>query len=176
MLSNPWMLRCNTRLHHITDPANVLSVSMPMCKHVFCVTAAVQTSFTYHCQVTYTNLKIIMPSLALSRNGTSFKGNFNLILLTESGTPLLKEKLMTIKNPILKQKASSLPNLLESGYAKSTLRKYKPAWEKWVTWASQFEEISICPAEPLFIAIYINDLTNSFSKKSALTAAILGIR
>ncbi|XP_066926661.1 integrase/recombinase xerD homolog [Clytia hemisphaerica] len=83
---------------------------------------------------------------------------------------------MAIKNKSLKRKAESLTTLLEAAYAKSTLRKYKPAWEKWVSWADPFEEINSCPADPLYVAIYLNDLTNSFATEGALTAAILGIR
>ena len=83
---------------------------------------------------------------------------------------------MAIKDKSLKRKAESLPILLEAAYAKSTLRKYKPAWEKWVSWADPFEEVISCPADPFHVAIYLNDLTNSFETEGALTSAILGIR
>lgn len=76
----------------------------------------------------------------------------------------------------MKQKAEGLPVLLESAYAKSTLRKYKPAWEKWVSWAGPFDEVNCCPADPFYVAVYLNDLTNSLATEGTLTAAILGIR
>uniref|UniRef100_A0A7M5XJT8 Tyr recombinase domain-containing protein n=1 Tax=Clytia hemisphaerica TaxID=252671 RepID=A0A7M5XJT8_9CNID len=102
--------------------------------------------------------------------------SFSFFPTDHGDAPGLREKLLNIKDRNLKRKAESLPVLLEAAYAKSTLRKYKPAWEKWLICSDPFDEVISCPADPIYVAIYINDLTNSFATEGALTAAILGIR
>ena len=85
-------------------------------------------------------------------------------------------RLDDIKDSKLKGIASSLPTLVSSAYAKSTLQKYKSAWKKWISWASQFDEVLPCPADPFFIAIYLNDIVSNDGKIGTLDAALLGIR
>lgn len=86
------------------------------------------------------------------------------------------EKLDNIKDGKLKTMAASLPNLLSSAYADSTLSKYKSAWKKWISWSSQFNEVTSCPADPFFIAIYLNDIVSKGGKIGTLETAIQGIR
>ena len=57
----------------------------------------------------------------------------------------------------LKRNSKTLPQLIENAFANSTLKKYKPAWTKWLEWYSNYEEVSPCPADPLHVALYIND-------------------
>ena len=56
------------------------------------------------------------------------------------------------------------------------MKKYKPAWIKWLEWSSNYDEISPCPADPLYVALYLNDIVTKDRKVGALTAAVLGIR
>ena len=86
------------------------------------------------------------------------------------------EKLDDIKDPLLKEKTATLPILIESAYANSTLNKYKSAWEKWIKWCSQYLETLSSPADPFYIAIYFNDIVTSGGTKGALESAYLGIR
>lgn len=151
---------------------------MPLCTTIFCVNASVQTYFkgALFSPIIWRSF-VLHSRLSLYDEPTNTKVTiYFLFLSTDRTTPDLKEKLQRIKDKSLKRKAEGLPILLEAAYAKSTLRKYKPAWEKWVVWAKQFDEVNSCPADPLYIAIYLNDLTNSLATEGALTAAILGIR
>jgi len=81
-----------------------------------------------------------------------------------------------VKDPHLKEKATTLPKLITSAYSTSTLRKYKPAWEKWISWSAHYSEVSACPADPFYIAIYFNDIVTSQGKAGTLESAFLGIR
>jgi len=85
-------------------------------------------------------------------------------------------KLDDIKDTKLKSIASSLPTLVKSAYADSTLQKYKPAWNKWISWSTQFDEICPCPAAPFYVAVYLNDIVSNNGKIGTLDAAILAIR
>ena len=85
-------------------------------------------------------------------------------------------KLDDIQDTRLKSLAGSLPTLLENKHSTSTLQKYKPAWKKWVDWSSSFSEVSSCPADPFYVALYFNDIVSKDGKVGSITAAFLGIR
>ena len=59
-----------------------------------------------------------------------------------------------IKDPKLRRNAASLPTLIKNAFAQSTLKKYEPAWKKWITWTRNFQEVEYCPADPLHVALY----------------------
>ena len=98
------------------------------------------------------------------------------LILSDPPTHGLWNQINEIQDETLKRKALSLPHLIESAYAESTLKKYKPAWEKWLVWTKSFSEVNHCPAEPFHVAIYLNDVVSSIKTKGALTSAFLGIR
>ena len=75
----------------------------------------------------------------------------------------------------LKKNSKTLSQLIENAFANSTLKKYKPAWIKWLEWSSNYDEISPCPADPLYVALYLNDIFTKDRKVGALTVAVLGI-
>ena len=76
----------------------------------------------------------------------------------------------------LKQRASSLPKLMESAYAKSTIEKYRSAWNNWRTWSGQFPEVNHAPANPFHVALYLNDLVHENCSKNSIINAFCGIR
>ena len=55
------------------------------------------------------------------------------------------------------------------------MKKYKPAWTKWLEWSSNYDEINPCHADPLYVALYLNDIFPKDRKVGALTVAVLGI-
>ena len=69
----------------------------------------------------------------------------------------------------------SLPYLVQKGVADSTYHKYSKAWEKWLQWSSD-KGIPGRPAQPYFVAIYLNRLLFVNNNKGCLTAAVYGIR
>lgn len=82
-----------------------------------------------------------------------------------------------IQDPGLLQSALELPGLASASIAKSTLAKYKKSWKDWAQWSEQFTEVSFCPAEPFYIAIYLKEIADRPSSSIGLiTSAFLGIR
>ena len=54
-----------------------------------------------------------------------------------------------------------LPNLFDlqlNARAPSTARKYQSYWLKWRTWASSKCGVSVLPADPLHVALFLTDL------------------
>ena len=86
------------------------------------------------------------------------------------------EEIKSIQDPGLKERAHLLPNILQARWADSTKTKYEKAWEKWVKWCQAYPESPKLPAQPFYIALYINDMVLENCKYGALEAAALGIR
>lgn len=72
--------------------------------------------------------------------------------------------------------ATKLPETVEGAFAKTTLIKYKAGWEKWCTWAKQFDEVSTIPADPFYVSLYFNDLLVNEAHMGTITSAFCGIR
>ena len=72
--------------------------------------------------------------------------------------------------------AKTLPFVVQNGRAKSTVNKYKAGWENWVAWCAQKKEIRPRPADPFFVALYLNYLLFIKQNKGAITTAFYGIR
>ena len=86
------------------------------------------------------------------------------------------ERLDDLESPELKKTAASLPKLVEAAFANSTLEKYKRGWSLWVEWSKQYSEISQCPADPFFVALYLNDLVVNEVPVSRIIKIFCGIR
>ena len=66
--------------------------------------------------------------------------------------------------------------IVESRWADSTNSKYKQAWYKWQEWCTRHPESPSKPADPFYMAVYINDLVLRECKIGTLEAAVAGIR
>ena len=69
----------------------------------------------------------------------------------------------------------SLPYLIKNGVANSTYGKYYGAWEKWTKWSAEKKLVSR-PADPFYVAIYLNHLLFVNKTKGAITSAFYGVR
>ena len=69
-----------------------------------------------------------------------------------------------------------MPYLVHGRWADSTQQKYEKAWEKWELWCALYPESPTLPANPFYVALYINDLVLGECKIGALEAAAAGIR
>ena len=65
---------------------------------------------------------------------------------------------------------------MEAGRAPNTLKKYKKGWEDWSAWASRMGNVSTCPADPYYVAIYLCHILQTHGTKGALICAMYGIR
>ena len=85
-----------------------------------------------------------------------------------------------IQDETLKRKALSLPHLIESAYAKPTLKKYKKKFTGMRVEVDSLDKILFksqpLPGEPFHVAIYLNDVVSSMQTEGALTSAFLAIR
>ena len=81
-----------------------------------------------------------------------------------------------IQDTRLQQSAASLPELIKARWADSTRTKYEAAWRKWNAWRTTYPESCPLPADPFYIALYINDLVLTQCAPGALTSAVCGIR
>ena len=58
----------------------------------------------------------------------------------------------------------------------NTVKKYSYAWSRWKAWASEKIGVDVLPAQPLMIALYINDLLESSKSASVLESAFYAFR
>ena len=76
----------------------------------------------------------------------------------------------------MKLKAASLPQLIRNRWAHTTIKKYEQGWKKWESWCGRYPESLPLPANPFYIALYLNDLVLDDCKKGTLDTAVSGIR
>lgn len=88
----------------------------------------------------------------------------------------MDDKIDHIQDDGLRSRAQHLKNVVDARWANSTKMKYKPAWERWVEWCRKYPESSTMPADPFYIAVYLNDLVLNEAKIGTLDAAVCGIR
>ena len=81
-----------------------------------------------------------------------------------------------IKDGEIKLLAKSLPYVVRKGRAVSTVQKYKAGWDGWVRWSGAKDEVETRPAEPFYVAIYLNHLFFLNGNKGSVNAAFYGIR
>lgn len=83
---------------------------------------------------------------------------------------------MEIEDECLKRLAHSLPDVILAAKAPSTNEKYRNSWKGWLDWCDGKKEVNAIPAEPFYVAIYLNFTLETANNKGALTAAFYGIR
>ena len=71
---------------------------------------------------------------------------------------------------------STLPYIIRRDRAQSNTGKYEAGWKGWVEWAERKHEVKTRPAEPFYVAIYLNHLLFVNGNKGCLTTAFYGIR
>ena len=81
--------------------------------------------------------------------------------------PQLKE----LEDPNLKSLASNLPSTILQCKAISTTRKYFGGFRRWKQWATN-HKISVVPAEPCQVALYLQHLGESKQSKASVKEAV----
>ena len=81
-----------------------------------------------------------------------------------------------IKSADLRERAALLPTVIESAWADSTNQKYSRGWEQWISWCKRYPESKVRPADPFFVALFINDMVIDEAKKGRIETAYLGVR
>ena len=78
--------------------------------------------------------------------------------------------------PEIKVLAQSLPHVITSALAKSTVKKYEVGWSQWQKWAQSKPNVEEMPADPWYIAIFLNHILRTNGTKGALNTVVYGIR
>ena len=76
----------------------------------------------------------------------------------------------------IKLLSKTLPYFLINGRAKSTVDKYNAGWEGWLEWCKNKKEVIARPANPFYVAIYLNHLFFTRRNKGSIITAVYGIR
>ena len=85
-------------------------------------------------------------------------------------------KMDEIKDVHLRDRAANLPVVVKSAWADSTNEKYSRGWRNWLSWCDRYTEAKKCPADPFYVALYLNDMVLDDKKKGHIKSAYLGIR
>ena len=81
-----------------------------------------------------------------------------------------------VQAPEIKRLVRSLPDVVRSAIAPSTLAKYEGGWKRWQQWASSKPEVQDIPANPCYVATFFNHLLHGNGTPGALHNAAYGIR
>ena len=76
----------------------------------------------------------------------------------------------------LRKRASHLPMVIRSAWADSTNNRYNRGWNNWKVWCDKYPESPKCPADPFYVALFINDAVMDEVKAGFMETAYLGIR
>lgn len=71
-----------------------------------------------------------------------------------------------------------MPDLLDlqlGAKAPSTVRKYRSGWLRWRTWALSKTGVTVIPAEPVHIALFLTELCNSAKSKDLGFSSLVGV-
>ncbi len=79
---------------------------------------------------------------------------------------------MQLEDEELRELAKFLPAVTLSGKAPSTVRKYVGAFSRWKKWAAGKQEVSVYPAKPLHVALYLTFLIQRSKSSSPVGEAV----
>ena len=83
------------------------------------------------------------------------------------------QEISGIQDPELKELSESLPLVVLQSRAPSTVKKYSGAFLRWKRWAlSKTADISVLPANPLHVALYLTFLIQKSSTSAPVEEAV----
>ena len=80
-----------------------------------------------------------------------------------------------VRDPHLKSLAAMLPSMALQSRQEGTLKNYRYGWDKWKSWAFQYAEVNIIPADPLYIALYLYELSRGARTAAPVNLAFYAI-
>ena len=98
-----------------------------------------------------------LATIEMRRSVTAFFNDvFNF--LTEYFTAGIWEDMHDIADPELRLRSTNLLQVVHNRWAPNTHAKYDSGWEGWSSWCRRYPESNSLPADPFYIALYLNDL------------------
>jgi site-specific recombinase XerD len=80
-----------------------------------------------------------------------------------------------IVNPLLQQLDQERQQVLQESKAPLTVKAYRLAYDKWVSWAAQFKEVQTMPANSVHVGLYVTNLAKNVSSYSTINQACASI-
>ena len=90
-------------------------------------------------------------------------------------SPMWSE-LSHVRDPSLKQLADRLPEIVLGSRADGKTLTYLNNFKRWRSWASKFSEITVLPATPAYVALYLLRVLQASSSPAPVQTALYSIR
>ena len=81
-------------------------------------------------------------------------------------------QLRDLQKPELQQLAAGLPDVVLSGRADSTTKKYLGAFQRWKVWAESMEIVPTFPVKGMHLALYMQHLNTAKHSRSAVEEVV----
>ena len=81
-----------------------------------------------------------------------------------------------VQDPSLRLLANKLPEMVLSARADSTTATYLNGFKRWRSWASRFPEISVLPANPAYVSLYLLSVLQASTSPAPVQTALYSIR
>ena len=85
-------------------------------------------------------------------------------------------ELTHVQDPSLRLLATKLPQVVLGSRADSTTATYLCSFKRWCSWASGFPEISVLPATPAFVPLYLLSVLQASTSPAPVQTALYSIR
>ena len=97
---------------------------------------------------------------------------FNVVDIFKSG---IWSGLGELQSDELKELARELPDLAIACRSKGTVKNYLTAFSRFKTWAKSFHEVTVLPAKPTHVALYLTHLSKISSSHSPISLGFYAI-
>ena len=81
-----------------------------------------------------------------------------------------------VRDPYLRSLADKLPDVVLGARADNTTLTYLNGFKRWRSWASKFSEITVLPAAPAYVALYLLSVLQASTSPSLVQSAFYSIR
>ena len=85
-------------------------------------------------------------------------------------------ELTHVQDPYLRRLADKLPEVVLGSRADNTTLTYLNDFKRWRPWASKFPEITVLPATPAYVALYLLGVLEASTSPSPVQSALYSIR
>ena len=81
-----------------------------------------------------------------------------------------------VQDPYLRRLVDKLPDVVLGARADNTTLTYLNGFKRWRSWASKFPEITVLPAAPTYVALYLLSVLQASTSPSPVQSALYSIR
>lgn len=111
-----------------------------------------------------------------SQSSFYLKGLFSLCFFPDVFSGPMWTELNLVEDPSLRRLADNLPKIVLGSRADSTTLTYLNAFKRWRSWASRFSEITVLPATPVYVSLYLLSVLQASSTPAPVQTALYSIR